>query len=90
MTPSSPRLRALTWGAMAAAFIVAAVRAYLDVEMIALGLVKLELGNALQLEQHAGIRSGAFVLLTDAELTYRAVHHWPLHLPMLVSPSSAC
>ena len=71
---------------MAAALLVAAVRAYLDVEMIALGLVKLELGNALQLEQHAGIRSGAFVLFTDAELTYRAVHHWLLHLPMLVSP----
>lgn len=66
--------------------IVVALRLYLDVDMIALGLVKLELGNALQLEQHAGIREGVILLQTDAELPYRALHHWFLHLPMLISP----
>ena len=68
------------------AAVVVLVRLYLDVEMIALGLVKLELINALQLEQHAGIRSGAMVLMTDSDLPYRALHHWILHIPMLFSP----
>ena len=71
---------------LCAALVVVVVRALLDIQMIAGGLVKLELGNALQLEQHAGIRHGAFLLWTDAELTYRALHHWVLHLPMLFSP----
>jgi hypothetical protein len=71
---------------MIAALIVVGIRVVLDVQMISLGLVKLELGNALQLEQHAGIRSGAVLVMTDLELTYSAIHHWILHIPMLLNP----
>ena len=76
----------VTYLGFIAAGLVVLVRLYLDVEMIVGGLVKLELGNALQLEQHAGIRHGVILLWTDVELTYRALHHWVLHLPMLFSP----
>ena len=54
--------------------------------MLFLGLIKLELGNALQLEQHAAIRDGFFLLATGAEASYEAIHHWIFHLPLWLSP----
>ncbi len=54
--------------------------------MLAGGLIKLELGNALQLEQHAAIRDGFLLLATGPDAAYEALHHWFFHVPLAISP----
>jgi hypothetical protein len=79
-------VRRLTFGAWIALIGVIMGRVVQDAGMIFHGLIKLELGNALQLEQHAAIRDGFFLLATGLDASYEAIHHWFFHVPLAISP----